>query len=72
MTILRGGYRCRPSRSKLVGYCPTSVDTTSDAVSGPGRVVFFAVPGAFTPTCDTVALAGASSPMSAKFRCAGR
>lgn len=26
-------------------------DTTSDAVLGQGLVVFFAVPGAFTPTC---------------------
>jgi peroxiredoxin len=33
-------------------------DTTSDAVLGKGCVVFFAVPGAFTPTCDTSHLPG--------------
>ena len=34
------------------------VDTTSDAVLGDGKVVFFGVPGAFTPTCDTNHLPG--------------
>ncbi len=33
-------------------------DSTSDAVLGEGRVVFFGVPGAFTPTCDTSHLPG--------------
>ncbi|MFD1944476.1 peroxiredoxin [Paradevosia shaoguanensis] len=33
-------------------------DTTSDAVLGNGRVVFFAVPGAFTPTCHVNHLPG--------------
>jgi len=33
-------------------------DATSDAVLGQGRVVFFGVPGAFTPTCDTAHLPG--------------
>ncbi len=33
-------------------------DTTSDAVLGSGKVVFFGVPGAFTPTCDTSHLPG--------------
>jgi len=33
-------------------------DSTSDAVLGTGTVVFFAVPGAFTPTCDTSHLPG--------------
>lgn len=33
-------------------------DSTSDAVLGQGKVVFFAVPGAFTPTCDTSHLPG--------------
>jgi peroxiredoxin len=33
-------------------------DTTSDVALGEGRVVFFAVPGAFTPTCDTSHLPG--------------
>ena len=35
-----------------------TTDTTSDAVLGKGLVVFFAVPGAFTPTCDTSHLPG--------------
>lgn len=42
---------------KLVTADGTS-DTTSDAVLGTGRVVLFAVPGAFTPTCDTSHLPG--------------
>jgi glutaredoxin/glutathione-dependent peroxiredoxin len=33
-------------------------DTTSDAVLGQGLVVFFAVPGAFTPTCHVNHLPG--------------
>lgn len=33
-------------------------DTTSDAVLGTGRVVFFTVPGAFTPTCHVNHLPG--------------
>lgn len=33
-------------------------DTTSDQVLGTGRVVFFTVPGAFTPTCHTNHLPG--------------
>lgn len=33
-------------------------DATSDAILGQGKVVFFAVPGAFTPTCDTSHLPG--------------
>lgn len=33
-------------------------DTTSDAVLGTGRVVFFSVPGAFTPTCHVNHLPG--------------
>lgn len=33
-------------------------DATSDAVLGSGTVVFFGVPGAFTPTCDTSHLPG--------------
>ena len=34
---------------KLIG-ADGATDTTSDAVLGTGLVVFFAVPGAFTPT----------------------
>ena len=33
-------------------------NSTSDEVLGKGRVVLFAVPGAFTPTCDTAHLPG--------------
>ena len=33
-------------------------DATSTGVLGTGKVVFFAVPGAFTPTCDTSHLPG--------------
>ena len=33
-------------------------DARSDAVLGTGTVVFFGVPGAFTPTCDTSHLPG--------------
>ena len=36
-------------------------DTTSDAVLSGGTVVFFGVPGAFTPTCDTSHLPGVVS-----------
>jgi glutaredoxin/glutathione-dependent peroxiredoxin len=44
-------------RTKLVNAEGTS-DTTSDAVLGTGLVVFFAVPGAFTPTCHINHLPG--------------
>lgn len=33
-------------------------DATSDEILGRGRVVFFGIPGAFTPTCDTNHLPG--------------
>ncbi|HEY0033457.1 MAG TPA: peroxiredoxin [Devosia sp.] len=35
-----------------------TTETTSDAVLGSGLVVFFAVPGAFTPTCHVNHLPG--------------
>lgn len=56
MTI-QSGDRIPSVPVKLVGNGDT-IDTTSDAVLGTGRVVFFAVPGAFTPTCDTSHLPG--------------
>ena len=42
---------------KLVTKDGTS-DTTADAVLGTGHVVFFTVPGAFTPTCHVNHLPG--------------
>ena len=42
---------------KLIDATGTT-DTTSDQVLGSGRVVFFTVPGAFTPTCHTNHLPG--------------
>ncbi|MDB5538737.1 MAG: peroxiredoxin [Devosia sp.] len=68
MTIQRGD-RIPSVPIKLVGTGDT-VDTTSDAVLGTGRVVFFAVPGAFTPTCDTSHLPGFVANI-AKFRALG-
>lgn len=56
MTIQRGD-RIPSVPVKLVGNGDT-IDTTSDAVLGTGTVVFFGVPGAFTPTCDTSHLPG--------------
>ena len=44
-------------RVKLVG-ADGATDETSDAVLGTGLVVFFAVPGAFTPTCHVNHLPG--------------
>ena len=35
-----------------------TTDTTADVALGSGLVVFFGVPGAFTPTCDTSHLPG--------------
>lgn len=45
-------------------------DADSAAVLGTGRVVLFAVPGAFTPTCDTSHLPGFVGA-HAKLRAAG-
>lgn len=47
-----------PSVSLKVIDAEGTRDATSDEVLGSGRVVFFAVPGAFTPTCDTAHLPG--------------
>ena len=68
MTIQRGD-AIPPVPVKLVGSGDT-VDTTSDAVLGTGKVVFFGVPGAFTPTCDTSHLPGFVSNV-AKFKALG-
>ena len=56
-------------RTKLVNAEGVS-DTSSDAVLGSGLVVFFAVPGAFTPTCHVNHLPGFVSN-EAKLRAAG-
>lgn len=45
-------------RVKLIGADGETTDTTSDATLGAGRVAFFAVPGAFTPTCHVNHLPG--------------
>lgn len=42
-------------------------DALSDEILGQGTVAFFAVPGAFTPTCDTAHLPGFVSN-AGKFR----
>jgi peroxiredoxin len=47
-----------------------ATDTTSDAVLGSGLVVFFSVPGAFTPTCHVNHLPGFVAN-AAKLRAAG-
>src|SRR5690606_25436531 len=54
---------------KLIG-AEGATDTTSDAVLGTGLVVFFAVPGAFTPTCHVNHLPGFVAN-EAKLRAAG-
>ena len=47
-----------------------TTDTTSDVVLGTGTVVFFAVPGAFTPTCHVNHLPGFVANIT-KLRAAG-
>jgi len=54
---------------KLIG-AEGATDTTSDAVLGTGLVVFFAVPGAFKPTCHVNHLPGFVAN-EAKLRAAG-
>lgn len=56
-------------RIKLVNAQGTT-DTTSDAIFGDGLVVFFSVPGAFTPTCHVNHLPGFVANAS-KLRSAG-
>lgn len=56
-------------RVKLVG-ADGATETTSDAVLGTGLVVFFSVPGAFTPTCHVNHLPGFLANQ-AKLRAAG-
>jgi peroxiredoxin len=56
-SVIEPGDRVPSVPVKLIDASGIS-DTTSDAVLGRGRVVFFAVPGAFTPTCHTNHLPG--------------
>lgn len=56
-STIRAGDRIPSVPVKLIE--PSGVsDTTSEAVLGQGRVVFFTVPGAFTPTCHVNHLPG--------------
>lgn len=68
-SVIQAGDRIPSVSVKLVDASGT-IDTTSDAVLGQGRVVFFAVPGAFTPTCHTNHLPGFLATAS-KLRDAG-
>lgn len=67
--MIEPGAAIPPVAVKLVDANGIS-DTTADAVLGQGRVVMFAVPGAFTPTCHVNHLPGfiANEP---KLRAAG-
>jgi len=56
-SLIQPGDRIPSVPVKLVEATGIS-DTTSDAVLGQGTVVFFTVPGAFTPTCHTNHLPG--------------
>jgi peroxiredoxin len=67
--MIQSGDRIPSVPVKLVDAAGTH-DATSDAVLGAGRIVLFAVPGAFTPTCDTSHLPGFIAT-SAKIRAHG-
>jgi peroxiredoxin len=67
--IIEAGDRIPSIAVKLVDASGIA-DTTSDAVLGQGRVVFFTVPGAFTPTCHTNHLPGFLAN-AAKLKAAG-
>ena len=54
---IEAGDRIPSVAVKLVDSAGVS-DTTADKVLGTGHVVFFTVPGAFTPTCHTNHLPG--------------
>ncbi len=55
--MIQAGDKIPSTPIKLVDANGSS-DATADAVLGSGTVVFFGVPGAFTPTCDTSHLPG--------------
>lgn len=55
--MIETGQRIPATAVKLVTDAGAT-DTTADAVLGSGHVVFFTVPGAFTPTCHVNHLPG--------------
>ena len=55
--MIQAGDRIPSVPVKLVDAAGVQAATT-DEILGKGRVVLFAVPGAFTPTCDTAHLPG--------------
>jgi peroxiredoxin len=67
--MIQPGDRIPSVPVKLVAASGVS-DALSDEVLGKGRVVFFAVPGAFTPTCTANHLPGFVDNV-AKFAAAG-
>jgi peroxiredoxin len=68
-STIKAGDRIPSVPVKLVDASGVS-DTTSDQILGEGHVVFFTVPGAFTPTCHTNHLPGFIANAS-KLRAAG-
>lgn len=68
-STIRAGDRIPSVAVKLIDAAGVA-DTTSDQVLGTDRVVFFTVPGAFTPTCHTNHLPGFIANAS-KLRAAG-
>jgi glutaredoxin/glutathione-dependent peroxiredoxin len=68
-TMIKAGNRIPSVPVKLVDANGTA-DATSDTVLGQGRVVFFTVPGAFTPTCHVNHLPGFLAN-AAKLKAAG-
>jgi glutaredoxin/glutathione-dependent peroxiredoxin len=67
--VIKAGDHIPPVPTRLITADGVS-ETTADTVLGTGRVVFFAVPGAFTPTCDASHLPGFLSN-TGKFRALG-
>src|SRR4051794_34800266 len=68
-STIKAGDRIPSVDIKLIDAAGVS-DTTSDRALGTGRVVFFTVPGAFTPTCHTNHLPGFIAN-AAKLKAAG-
>jgi glutaredoxin/glutathione-dependent peroxiredoxin len=68
-TMIESGQAIPSVKTQLINADGTT-ETTSDAVLGSGLVVFFSVPGAFTPTCHVNHLPGFVAN-AAKLRAAG-